>query len=156
MVEKSKLIDFINAKLQGDEDAFLVDVIFNSGNSIVVEIDSMSSVSIDKCIELSKALSEEFGETLDDYDFEVGSAGLTSPFKIKEQYLKNIDNDVEVLTNDGKKLKGLLTEVNDDDFTITISKRMKVEGKKRPVDVEEPLTLKYSEIKYTKYLMQFK
>lgn len=156
MVEKNKLVDFINNKLQGYEDTFLVDVIFNPNNNIVVEIDSMSGVSIDKCIELSKALSEEFGETLDDYDFEVGSAGLTSPFKIKAQYLKNIDNDVEVLTNDGKKLKGLLTEVNEEDFTITISKRVKVEGKKRPVDIEEPLKLKYNEVKYTKYLMQFK
>ena len=75
---------------------------------------------------------------------------------MKAQYEKNIGNDVEVLTAQGAKLKGVLSEVGDDTFTIKVAKKVKPEGAKRPVIVEEDVTIKYSETKYTKYLIQFK
>ena len=56
----------------------------------------------------------------------------------------------------GSKLKGVLSEVSDDTFTIKVAKKVKPEGAKRPVIVEEDVTIKYSETKYTKYLIQFK
>ena len=86
----------------------------------------------------------------------MGSAGLTSPFKVKAQYEKNLGNEVEVLTSAGEKLKGVLSEVGDDSFAITIAKKVKRPGEKRPVMVEETVTLNYNETKYTKYLIQFK
>ena len=90
------------------------------------------------------------------YCVEVGSAGLTSPFKVKGQYEKNIGNKVEVLTKDGRKLKGTLISVGDDDFTIAIAKKVKEPGKKRPVEVEEPETMKMADTKHVIYLIDFK
>ena len=75
---------------------------------------------------------------------------------MKAQYDKNIGNPVEVLTTDGRKLKGTLTEAHDDAFVVEIEKMVKPEGAKRKVKVLENETLKYNEIKYTKYLIDFK
>jgi ribosome maturation factor RimP len=61
-----------------------------------------------------------------------------------------------VLTKDGRKLKGILKEANESNFTITISKKEKPEGAKRPVLVEEDLQFTYDSIKYTKYIINFK
>ena len=139
------------------DDLFLVDVAISADNHIVVEIDSHEgSVSIDHCVAITRAVEQAFDRDKEDYELEVGSAGLTSPFKVKAQYEKNIGNDVEVLTTQGVKLKGVLSEVGDDTFTIKVAKKVKPEGAKRPVIVEEDVTIKYSETKYTKYLIQFK
>ena len=105
---------------------------------------------------LTRAVEAEFDRDVEDYELEVGSAGLTAPFKVKAQYDKNIGNPVEVLTADGRKLKGDLVAATDDDFTVAIEKMVKPEGAKRKVRVVENETLKYNEIKYTKYLIQFK
>ena len=119
------------------DDLFLVDVAISADNHIVVEIDSHEgSVSIDDCVAITRAVEQAFDRDKDDYELEVGSAGLTSP--------------------QGAKLKGVLSEVGDDTFTIKVAKKVKPEGAKRPVIVEEDVTIKYSETKYTKYLIQFK
>ena len=145
----------VEACLGGD--LFVVDVAISADNHIVVEIDSYEgSVSIDNCVAITRAVEQAFDRDKEDYELEVGSAGLTSPLKVKAQYVKNIGNDVEVLTTQGAKLKGVLSEVGDDTFTIKVAKKVKPEGAKRPVVVEEDVTIKYSETKYTKYLIQFK
>lgn len=155
MIDKSELIKVIEAELEGGN-MFLVDVSISRDNNIVVELDSMDNISIDDCIGLTKAIEAHFDRDKDDYELEVGSAGLTSPFKVKRQYEKYLGEDVEVLTKDGRKLKGTLKEVNDETFTIGILKKVKPEGAKRPIEVEEDEILNYNEIKYTKYLIQFK
>ena len=155
MIEKSELTKVIETALEGSE-LFLVDVAVSRDNNIVVEIDSMDCVSIDDCAKLTKAIKSHFDRDVEDYELEVGSAGLTSPFKVKRQYEKYIDEEVEILTKDGRKLKGTLKDATDDNFTVSITKKVKPEGAKRPVEVTEDETFNYDEIKYTKYLIQFK
>ena len=155
MINKNDLKEFVESQLV-DSDLFLVDISIDKNNCIVVEVDSMESVDIDTCANLNRAIEEHFDGDIDDYQLEVGSAGLTSPFKVKAQYEKNLGNEVEVLTSAGEKLKGVLSEVGDDSFAITIAKKVKRPGEKRPVMVEETVTLNYNETKYTKYLIQFK
>ena len=155
MIDKQKLTDTINEAIK-DTPLFLVDVTVTPDNNITVEVDSMESVDIDECVKLTRDIEAVFDRDVEDYQLEVGSAGLTSPFKVKEQYVKNIGNQVEVLTRDGRKFKGTLTAVGDDDFTVAVTKKVKEEGKKRPVEVEEPVVTKVVDTKTVKYLIDFK
>ena len=50
----------------------------------------------------------------------------------------------------------MLKDANEEYMTLTIQKKVKLEGAKRPKLVEEDITYTYSEIKYTKYLISFK
>ena len=52
--------------------------------------------------------------------------------------------------------KAQAIEAGDDAFVVEIEKMVKPEGAKRKVKVLENVTLKYNEIKYTKYLIDFK
>ena len=155
MIDKQEIIDVVNGALAGT-DAFLVDLTVSGDNRIVVEIDSASSIAIDDCARINDIIENHFDRDVEDYELEVGSAGLTSPFRVKAQYDKNVGNPVEVLTNDGRKLKGTLKSASNENFTITVEKKVKPEGAKRPVLMEEDITFNYSEIKYTKYLFEFK
>ena len=154
MIDKEALKATLEKGMEGT-DLFLVDVEIDKDNRITVEIDSDSSVDIDECIRLNRLVEENFDRDVEDYELEIGSAGLTSPLKLPRQYAKNIGNEVEVLTNDGKKLKGELVKSDDNGFAISVSKKVKPEGAKRPIMVQEELTLRYDEIKYTKYIIQF-
>ena len=158
MIDKNVVKTLVDKWLEDNSEKgyFLVDIQVDDDNKIVVEIDHKDGVVIDDCVSLSEFINDNLDRDKEDYELEVGSAGLTSPLKVKAQYVKNIGNDVEVLTTQGAKLKGMLSEVGDDTFTIKVAKKVKPEGAKRPVIVEEDVTIKYSETKYTKYLIQFK
>ena len=153
MIDKQLIIETVEQAIDGTS-IFIVDVKINPGNAIVVEIDSPDNIDLDTCASITRKIEAVFDRDAEDYELEVGSAGLTSPFKVKGQYLKNIGNDIEVLTCDGRKLHGVLTEVGDDEFTVEIEKKVKEEGAKRPTLVKEPLTFKFNETKSVKYLIK--
>ena len=155
MIEKGIVYQLVREGLAGT-DCFIVDVQVKPDNVIIVEIDNKEGVDIDRCVSLHRFIESHLDRDTEDYELEVGSAGITSPFKVIEQYQKNIGNEVEVLTKAGMKLNGLLKSVSDDKFVITIIKKVKTETSKRKVEVEEDLTFGYDEIKYTKYLIRFK
>lgn len=154
MIQKAEIIEFVNGYI-ADTEYFLVDVKVSADNCIIVEIDNIDGVDIDYCAELSRAFESQFDREIEDYELEVGSAGLTAPFKVKGQYLKNIDNEVEVLASDGKKYKGLLIEVDDEGFKISSQEKVKKEGEKRPILQNVVREFKFNQVKYTKYLLQF-
>ena len=139
-----------------ETEIFLVSVEVKPGNIIVVEIDSDNSVSIDDCIALNKFIESKLDRDIEDYELEVGSAGISQAFKILRQYRKNIGNEVEVLTKAGKKWQGILKDAGEEKMILTIKKQEKPEGAKRKITVEEDLTFTYDEIKYTKYIIKFK
>ena len=140
MIDKVALTAVVEEALKGS-DKFIVDISIKPGNVIVVEIDSMSGMGIDDCVTLSRTIEENFDREQEDYELEVGSAGLTSPFKVKQQYDQYIDNEVEVVTIEGKKLKGILTAANDTDFSLTIYKKVKTKRSHTAILVKE----RYSE-----------
>ena len=155
MIEKAVVTQLVEEHLQASN-SYLVDVAIKPGNYIVVEIDSDDSVSIDDCVALSQYIEAHLDRDVEDYELEVGSAGITSPFKVLRQYQKNIGNEVEMLLKSGTKKVGVLTAVDIAGATISVEKKVKPEGAKRPVMVTEEENYPFEEIKYTKYLIRFK
>lgn len=155
MIFKDTVIQIVSDYIAASE-YYLVDVNVTPDNRISVEIDAFEGVSLDYCIELSKQIESKFDREVDDFELEVSSAGLTEPFKVLKQYEKNIGNEVEVLSKNGIKLSGVLSDANDTFFTITVEKKIQPEGAKRKVTVNEAISFNYNDIKYTKYIIRFK
>ncbi|MCH5233156.1 MAG: ribosome assembly cofactor RimP [Muribaculaceae bacterium] len=154
MIDVTLLKDFIEKEIEGT-DVFLVDVKVSQDNDITIEIDSDSPIGIDECERLTKKIESAFDREKEDYTLEVGSAGLTSPFKVRRQYQKYKGREVEVLTKDGKKFTGILEEVNEENFTIKSEEKVKKEGMKRPVLETVEHIFPYETVKQTKYLLKF-
>ncbi len=155
MIDKQLLMQTVENAIAGT-DMFVVDVTVSADNNIVVELDSPESIDIDSCVAITRQIEAVFDRDVEDYQLEVGSAGLTSPFKVKGQYVKNIGNELEILTRDGRKLTGRLVEVNDDDFTVEIPVKVKHPGAKRPVVEMQPQTLAFDYCKTVRYKIDFK
>ena len=154
MISKDTIKTLVEEWLQNG-DYFLVDVVMD-GDRIVIEIDHAEGVWIEDCAELSRFLQEKLGEELGDYELEVGSAGIGQPFKVEQQYVNHIGDEVEVLTADGKKLTGILKSVEGRNFEVTVKEKQVPEGKKRPVLVEVDKQFSMDEVKSTKYMINFK
>lgn len=154
MIDKALVRQTVEAALEGT-DMFLVDVSVTPDNRIVVEVDSPAAMDIDTCAALSRRVEESLDRDAEDFELEVGSAGLTSPFKVKRQFDKNIGNEVEVLTRDGRKFTGTLVEATAEGFTVEVPRKVKKEGAKRPVVERQPETLAYGDAKSVKYIIKF-
>ena len=155
MIEKKTVCQIVEEWLEG-KDYFLVEVTVSPDDKIVVEIDHAEGVWIEDCVELSRFIESKLNREEEDYELEVGSAGIGQPFKVIQQYYNHIGSEVEVLTKSGKKLAGVLKEADEEKFVVTVQKKVKLDGAKRPKLMEEDETFRYDEIKYTKYLISFK
>lgn len=155
MIDKSVVKAVVEEWLQ-DKDYFLVDIEVSSDDKIVVEIDHVDGVWIEDCVELSRYIESRLSRDEEDYELEVGSAGLGQPFKVPQQYINFIGKEVEVLDRDGKKVQGTLKSVNGNDFVVAVDEKVKIEGKKRPEIQSVDHAFQMDQVKYTKYLISFK
>lgn len=157
MIDKDKLKATVLKAIDGTG-VFLVDIDIKPDNEIVVEVDSKDGVDLDTCADITRKIEAEFDRDKEDYSLEVGSAGLTAPFKVVEQYTKNLGKEIEVYTKDGRKISGVLTSVDGDTstFTIEVATKIKEPGAKRPEVRQVPETLKMQDCKLVRHLFRFK
>ena len=155
MIDKNIVKRLVDEWLEGKE-YFIVDIQISPESKIVVEIDHADGVWIEDCVELSKFIEEHLSRDEEDYELEVGSAGLGQPFKVPQQYINFIGKEVEVLDQDGSKVKGILKSVDGNKFIVSVNEKVRVEGKKRPVKMDVDNEYDMNEVKYTKYLISFK
>lgn len=155
MIDKARVIELVKERL--DEKMFLVDVAVNERNIINVFIDSFDGVTIEQCISVSRNVEHNFDREEEDFELHVSSPGLTEGFRVREQYIKYINRDIEVLTKQtDKKLEGLLLEVNEEGITLETSSREKLEGHKKKQLLVKKHNLKYDEIITAKAVISFK
>jgi ribosome maturation factor RimP len=152
MIDKTALEQVINEALEGSK-LYLVTLKVSKDNIIDVALDSDEDITIDDCVAVNDAVHAAFDRDEEDYELTVGSYGITSPLLLPRQYQKNVGYEVEVLTADGRKLKGVLADADEEGFTLTMTVKRKLEGKKRPELVEEQERFNYNDIKYTKNII---
>lgn len=155
MIDKNVVKKLVDEWLE-DKEYFLVGIEISQNDKIVVEIDHADGVWIEDCVELSRYIEDHLSRDEEDYELEVGSAGLGQPFKVAQQYVNFVGKEVEVLDGNGKKYQGVLKSVEGDNFVVTINEKVMVEGKKRPQKMDVDHTFDMNNVKYTKYLISFK
>lgn len=154
MISEQQIKDIFNNNPEIFNEYFLVDVKVTGDNNIDIRLDKDNGVSIDECGEISHKIDELLNREKEDFNLEVSSPGLTEPFKVTRQYLKNIGRQVEMLTTAGDKIKGVLTAADDLGATIEETIIERIGNKKQKTIVKT--TLKYSDIKQTKLILSFK
>ena len=150
-----ELLAVVEKSLEGT-DMFVVDCTIAPDNTIDLILDSDTSVSIDTCAMLNRAISEAFDRDVEDYSLTVASAGIGEPLKLVRQYKKLIGESVEVLLKSGVKILATLDEVYDDAITISYDEAVVVEGKKKKQIQRTTHTYAFDEIKWAKEYLDYK
>ena len=154
MIDREKITELIAGKL--DENMFLVDVSVNQNNVIQVEIDSYTGLTIDQCVAVSRHIESSLDRDLEDFELQVSSPGAGHPFKVKEQYRKNIGREVELTMKSGMILKGVLAGADNINITLEYSAKEKVEGSSKKVVVTRQQAISIDEIEKAKVIISFK
>ena len=81
MIDKNVVKKLVDEWLTG-RDYFLTDLTISPDDRIVVEIDHKDGVWIEDCVELSRYIESRLDRDEEDYELEVGSAGIGQPFKV--------------------------------------------------------------------------
>lgn len=137
-------------------DGFLVDVVVSGTNKFLVEVDSPQGISIGQCEDLNRYLNKQLDNETNEFELTVSSPGLERPFKVKEQYAKNLGRDLKIRTTEGKELQALLKEVNNQGIVLMQKVKEIPEGKKKKEWVEKNIELPFENIKEAKIIITFK
>ncbi len=155
MITTQTVQGLIDEKL-AETDAYLVDLSISSANQIRVEIDHIDGLGIDECVALSRHIESSLDRESEDFELQVSSPGLDQPFKVIQQYHKNVGREVSLIKLSGEKIRGLLTNVSDDVITIEYTTKERVEGKKKKEVIEHKEEIQLNEIKETRIIISFK
>lgn len=138
------------------EEYFIVDISVKKGNVIEVTIDGDKGVSIQKCVDVSRSIENNLDRDAEDFELSVSSAGLGKPFKVKRQYEKNIGNEVEVVSGEGKPISGNIVGVDDEGFELEIKTKEKVADSKKKVEVVKKHRFLFSSKPKVRNIISFK
>lgn len=152
---KTRVEELLQAFLQTRPDLFLVDLKVSVTSDITIILDGDQGVSIQDCLDASRAIEFNIDREEQDFSLQVMSAGLSEPLALPRQFQKNIGRDLEILLEDATKIQGELASVDDEKITLILRYRKPKEIGKGKVDVEEEREIPYSEIKKALVVIKF-
>ncbi|MDO5614593.1 MAG: ribosome assembly cofactor RimP [Cruoricaptor ignavus] len=152
---KNKIEQLLNDFLAEREDLFLLDLKISASDDVTVILDGDNGVTLQDCLDASRAI--EFNMDRDEHDFslQVMSAGLSEPLSLPRQYAKNLGRDVKVIMNDDIEIEGELGNVDENKITLILRYRKPKDIGKGKVDVVEEREILYSEIKKATVVIKF-
>jgi ribosome maturation factor RimP len=152
MISKKKIIKLAQERIDElDSGCYLVDVIINRGNNIIVEIDNANAgVAINDIVSVSRNIEHNLDRETEDFKLDVTSPGLDKPFKVLNQYHKNINKTVKVIYDIDKILEGILLEVNKETIIVETKEIIK-ENKKKTTKYNKKV-ISHKNIKQTKLI----
>ncbi|WP_370899372.1 ribosome assembly cofactor RimP [Chryseobacterium gossypii] len=152
---RKRIEELLNEFLATREDLFLIDLKVSTGDNVTVILDGDNGVSLQDCLDASRAIEFNMDREEHDFSLQVMSAGLSEPLSIPRQYRKNIGREIEVLLNDSSRIEGELSKVDDEKISLILRYRKPKEIGKGKVDVEEEKEIPYSEIKKALVIIKF-
>jgi ribosome maturation factor RimP len=152
---KQKVLELIEKGLEEKPSIFLIDLSISEGNKINITLDGDTGVTLQDCIDISRAVEHNLDREEEDFSLEVASAGATSPLVLKRQYKKNIGRILNVKKNDNTIIEAELTEANDDFIVLEWESREPKKIGKGKETVQNRVEVPYAEIKEAKVVIVF-
>ncbi|AZZ59794.1 ribosome assembly cofactor RimP [Riemerella anatipestifer] len=152
---KAQVETLLNDFLSEREDLFLIDLKVSAGDDVVVILDGDNGVTLQDCLDASRAIEFNMDREEHDFSLQVMSAGLSEPLTQIRQFRKNIGRDLDILLNDSSKIEGELTRVEEDKVVLILRYRKPKEIGKGKIDVEEEKEILLSDIKKALVAIKF-
>ncbi len=146
MAFKEKVIELLNEGLKEKPSVFLIDLTIDNSNKIMVTLDGDQGVTLQDCIDISRAIEHNLDREEQDFSLEVASAGVASPLKMVRQYKKNIGRTLKVKTATAI-IEAELEAADDEKIVLTWSAREPKKIGKGKETVIKKAEIPYPEIK---------
>ena len=90
MTFKEKVSELLNAGLEEKPSIFLIDLTITDAFKIIVTLDGDNGVTLQDCIDISRAIEHNLDREEQDFSLEVASGGVSAPLKLVRQSLETI------------------------------------------------------------------
>jgi len=144
----------LNEALEQKPELFLIDLTISEANQIRIIIDGDKGVTVQDCIDVSRAIEHNLDREEEDFALEVHSAGVAEPLTMIRQYKKNLGRKLKVLTAE-ETIEGKLTQVDDEAVTLQWKAREPKPIGKGKVTVEKEAVIPYNDIVEAKVMITF-
>ncbi|RDK88759.1 ribosome assembly cofactor RimP [Marinirhabdus gelatinilytica] len=151
---QKKVEKLLDEALSQKPELFLIDLSISEANQIRVILDGDNGVSVQDCMDVSRAIEHNLDREEQDFSLEVLSAGVSEPLKMVRQYKKNIGRKLQVKT-EGETIEGELTEATEDAVTLHWKAREPKPVGKGKVTVQKEATVSYNDIVEAKVMIKF-
>ncbi|MCX6225865.1 MAG: ribosome assembly cofactor RimP [Bacteroidia bacterium] len=155
MIERKQIEDIVRESLK-ETGAFLVDVIVSRSNVVQVFIDHNDGISLDDCAGLHRIIEDQFDREQEDFELQVSSPGLGQPIRVFPQYLKALGQKLEIVSQDGDIIKGILLEARPVEAGKDAELVVRQTATKRKPAPEEPIVIQVNRIKTARVEIDFK
>ena len=155
MAFKNKVQELLDGVFTERSYLFLIDLSINDANKISIVLDGDNGVSLQDCIDVSRAVEADLDREEQDFSLEVASAGLSSPLKFVRQYKKNLGRNLKVKTISSEEIEAKLTAVDDEKITLEWQAREPKKIGKGKETVDKKLELPYESIKEAIVIVSF-
>ena len=152
---EEKVSALLKGALEQRPDLFLISLEIHPGNNIRIVIDGDEGVSIEDCMEISRAVEHNLDREEEDFSLEVLSAGISEPLQMQRQYAKNLGRDLQVKTK-ADTLKGTVAEVDDQGVVLQWKAREDKPMGKGKQTVTKEVKVPFEDIVEAKVLIKFK
>ena len=150
---RSKVENILSDVFDENPSLFLIELKIGPDNSIHIILDGDREVSLRDCMNISRSVENNLDREIEDFSLKVSSAGVGIPLKNQRQYIKNIGRKLKVEIANETIVEGILTSVNEKNFTLNWKKREAKRIGKGKVTVEKQQTLLYENVINSKVII---
>jgi ribosome maturation factor RimP len=154
MTFKERVQELLNQGLETHPHLFLIDFTVGADQKINVVLDGDQGVTLQDCMDISRAIEHQLDREEFDFALEVASAGATAPLKLARQYAKNIGRTLLVQTAD-QKVEAELVEADESTILLRWQAREPKPIGKGKHTVEKEWNVPISEIIEAKVIIKF-
>lgn len=152
---RTQIEELLERFLQERTDLFLLDLKVSATNDVTVILDGDQGVSLQDCLDASRAVEFSLDRDEQDFSLQVMSAGLSEPLTLPRQYIKNIGRTLKVTKTDGTETEAELVKADEVGITLLLKFRKPKEIGKGKVDAEEEIEIPYADIKRALVTVKF-
>ncbi|HEX8270067.1 MAG TPA: ribosome assembly cofactor RimP [Flavobacterium sp.] len=145
MAFREKVLELLNEGLKEKPSIFLIDLTITDAFKIIVTLDGDEGVTLQDCIDISRAIEHNLDREEQDFSLEVASGGL-APLKLLRQYKKNVGRTLIVKLAD-QTIEAKLTEATDDHIVLEWEAREPKKIGKGKETVQKRQEIPYTDIK---------
>lgn len=146
MTFKDKVNNFVVEGLLERPSVFLIDLKITDSFKIIVTLDGDHGVTLQDCIDISRAIENNLNREEQDFSLEVASVGVGSTLQTIRQYKKNVGRTLIVKLAD-ETIEAELVEANNNFIILSWKVREPKKSGKGKETVQKRQEIAYSEIK---------
>ena len=146
MTFREKVVELLQVGLDEKPSIFLIDLTITDAFKVIVTVDGDNGVTLQDCIDLSRAIEHNLDREEQDFSLEVASAGVSSPLKHLRQYKKNIGRTL-IVKLATETIEGQLLNATDQAITLSWEAREPKKIGKGKETVQKEQEIPYTDIK---------